>query len=558
MYSGLIQTFDFGIGGLHTDDPNTQIPVTNLIRATNISYEGQKIQKAAGSSRLNQQAFSAGVVGAFDWWPSDIEQRLIVVLRNGQVWRSPDNGYSQAQILNALDPNQNTLQVNNQVTLVAGGAEAASNPRKLFVISGSNPIQVIAGDGQAMTSISKPSLDWPNQISNSKTENGLTTNTIQPASGIIHQGRLWVWGNLNNPHFLYASNPDDHEDFQTQEGASLNFSVYPGEFQKILTCCVFKGRMWIFKYPFGVYYLDDSDPSYLNWVIRKYSDKFGAASAHSSVEVLNDLLIANCYGSVTSYNAVQYYGGFDMADVLKNYRNFRYVRENISPNGALDRHCIYYEYKKQAFIAYRSSAGIKNDRLLMIDYDVPASANPKCAWWDKDQANCLFLRKDVNLVPRPAYGSDDGFVYLMDQVDRDNAGAGYQSDFMTPHFDFTPDQVNVMTLPRQLAEVNKLFDFLELTFENAGKWNLNVDVFIDGQFSETLAFQMSKFRGTNEAILNEDRTYDGAPLQQRLELHGSGKRIALRFYNANAGENFKLLRAQIYYRPGSQGEKDDS
>lgn len=540
MYRGICQTIDFGIGGLHTDDPNTQIPVTDLIRATNISYEGTRVTKAPGSHKFNQTALSAGIVGAYDWFPDPITQRCIAITRDGLVYRMPD-GYNQSVIPPFADTLQTNLQVTNQVTLVAGGAESGTAARKLFILSGSNPIQVIKGDAVTRYNMSMPSADW--------------TGQNQPTAGIIHHGRLWCWGNLNNPHGLYASNPDNHEDFQTFSGASLNFTVYPGEFEGILGCFVFKGRMFIYKYPFGVYYLDDSNSDYTLWQILKYTDNFGIASSHSAITVLNDLIVANAYGSITSYNAVQYYGGFDMADVLQNTRNFAYVRENIAINGNADRHAIYYENKKQAFFAYRSTSGLLNDRILFIDY---SGTNPKVAWWDKDQANCLFMRKDVNLIQRPAYGSEDGFIYLMDQEDRDVGGKAYQSDFMTPHMDLGQDQTSITALPRQLAEVNKLFDFLELTFNATGKWNLNVDVFIDGKFSETIHFPMSKFRGTNEVMTNIDRTYDGAPLQVRKNLHGTGKRIALRFYNNGLQENFELLRAQIYFRPGSQGEKADS
>ena len=269
------------------------------------------------------------------------------------------------------------------------------------------------------------------------------------------------------------------------------------------------------------------------------------------------MLIANSFGTITSANAVQYYGGFDMADVLVNTRTAKYVRENISPQGAQARYGIYYEYKKQAFFSYRSTSGLQNNRILYIDYASPQQT-PKVAWWDKDQANCLFLRKDINRVPRPCYGANDGFIYLMDQENRDVGGNGYQMDVMTPAIDFMSDVNSPMAVPNQMAEINKIFDFLEVDMECTGKWNLNVDVYIDGKFSETIQFSQSQLKGTNEVVTNIDRTYDGFPFQVRKKMHGSGKRIALRFYNNEVDHNITLLRAQIYLRQGTQGEKDAS
>lgn len=547
IYKGIVQTLNIGLGGLHTDDPDTQIPPTDMKRALNITFEGNKASKAPGALKFNQTALSGGVLEAIDWWPNDVTQRVIAVTSDGEVWKMP-NGYSQSLIPNVLDTTQNKLIIDTQAMIVQGGAETAIANRKLFIMTGNNAIQVISGDQDTRTDISLPAIDW--QTSSN------TPSTNQPFAGLIHNNRFWTWGNKNNPHMLYASNPSNHEDFQTADEATF-WSVFPGEQQGILACYVFKGRMFIFKFPSGIYYLDDTDPSTDNWIIRKYMDNFGAASAHSGATILNDMYIANSFGSITSAAAVQYYGGFDMADLLVNTRTASYVSENISPKGQIARYMISYEAKKQLFVSYRSSAGIQNDSILNVDFSSP-SQTPKVSWWNHLQPNCMFLKKDVNNIPRPCYGANDGFIYLMDQKNRSVNGNGYLMDIMTPAIDFNTAQSTVMALPAQVTEVNKIFDFLEITGEATGKWSLNVDIFIDGKFSETLQFTQSVLKGTNEFQTNIDRTYDGFPFQVRKRMHGYGKRVALRFYNNVANENITLLKAQFYIRLGSQGEKDAS
>jgi hypothetical protein len=548
-YNGIIQTIMFGQGGLQTDDPHTQIPPSNLVRAINCSYEGNKLGKAPGAIRFNSSPLSSGVVGACDWWPTDIAQRLIAVTADGNVWRIVDK-YTQSLVLNPTDTSTNTLQVNNAVSLVQCGNETGTNPKKLMIFTGNNVPQLISGDATTRTDIPLPALDW---LTNGA---GSAPSQNQPTAGILHNNRVWAWGNRNNPHQLYASNPLNHGDFQTLNEATF-WPVYPGEHQAILGCYVFKGRLFIGKYPFGIYYLDDSDPSYANWVIRKYTDSWGFASSHAGVEALNDLLIANSYGTITSATAVLNYGGFDMADLLVNTRTANYVRDYMNPLGNLSRQGIYYEKKKQVFFSYRSTASTYNDQLLYIDYSNPQQT-PKIAWWNHLQPNCLFLRRDVNYVPRPWYGANDGYLYMMDQKNDDVAGNAYTMDIMTPAIDFVQDQQSVMALPGQLGEINKFFDFLELTIECTGKWNLSCDVFLDGKFSRTIQFTQSKLHGTNEFQLNADRTYDGFPFQIRKKLYGRGKRIAFRFYSSGLDQNITLLRGQVYFRIGSQGEKDAS
>lgn len=530
------------MGGLHTDDPDTQIPPTDLKRANNITYEGNKVSKAPGAIRFNSTALSSSVVEAIDWWPSSILQRLIAITSDGQVWRLIDK-FTQSTVQNTTDTTQANLLINQQAMIVQGGAEVSGNNRKLFIFTGNNVVQVISGDATTRYNMSLPALDW--------------TKRNQPTAGLIYNNSLWAWGNQNNAHTLYASNPGNHEDFQTNSLASV-WPVYPGEGQGILACYVFKGRLFIFKYPDGLYYLDDSaGPTFSSWVIRKYMDNFGAASAHSGITVLNDMFVANSFGTITSANAVQYYGGFDMADVLVNSRNSLFVREYMSPMGNTARYGIYYEQKKQAFFSYRSTSSTYNDQILYIDFAGPQQQQ-KMAWWNHLQPNCLFLRKDVNLVQRPWYGASDGYLYQMDQVNRDVNGNGYLMDIMTPSIDFATSQTSTMQLPGQLSEVEKIFEFLELTLECTGKWNLSVDVFIDGKFSETLSYSQSLLKGTNEFVTNVDRAYDNFPFQVRKRLHGFGKRLAFRFYNSGVDQNISILRAQVYMRFGTQGEKDAS
>lgn len=548
-YEGQVQSIFFGQGGLQTDDPDTQVPAANLVRALNVTYEGNRLSKAPGAIRYNKVALSSGILGALDWWPSDILQRTIAVTSDGSVWRLI-NQIEQGLVLNPTNASQNTLQVNNSVMLVEGGGEVAMANRKIFIFTGNNPVQVISGDATTRTNIALAALDWLNPDS--------TPGPNQPTAGVIHNNRLWTWGNRNNPHTLYASNPEDHEDFQTLNVATF-WPVYPGEHQAILACYVFKNRLFIFKYPFGIYYLDDSDPSIQNWAVRKYLNNFGAASSHGGTEVLNDFWFANSFGTITSATAVLNYGGFDMGDVLVNTRTARYVRENMNPLGNVTRQAICYEAKKQVFFTYRSTSSTYNDQLLYIDMDAPGqSSSPKVAWWNHLQPNCLFLKRDINYVPRPWYGANDGFLYQMDQKNSDVNGVAYTMDIMTPSIDFAMVQQSPMTIPGQFTDINKLFDFLEIDMECSGKWYLNCDVFIDGKFSETILFTQSLLHGTDEFVGDIDRTYGTAPFSIRKKLHGSGKRIAFRFYSSGLDQNITLLRGQIYYRFGSQGEKDSS
>lgn len=526
-YKGQSFTVPMGMEGLSTDDNQGRIPFTSLIRAKNISLIKGVVEKEPGSRRWNLFAMPAGVAGTFDWFPSPTVQRLIVVTKDGVVRRFLDAEAST--IVTASGSAPTTLTgITNQVTLVAGGSELAGRERKLFMFSSANQPQIIKGDATIRTNLATPTADWLNS---------------NPTFGLIHRGRMIAFGNQSDPHRIYISTPNDHEDF-TGSGA-LQFPVYPGEGEGLMSGYVFRGRLFLYKAPTGVYYLDDTDPDPLNWGVKKMSSTFGAASAHSAVAVLNDLFVANSTGSVTSLSATQSFGDIDSGDLLRILRNEGYMRDTTTQAGTQDRHTIYYENKKQAYFTYRSAGGIQNDRIMVVDFNLPS---PRIVWSEKDQANCLGMKKDSLGIERPIYGSEDGYIYEMDREDREVNGVGYEGEFQTPHMDFGGQDPG-------LAEKNKLFDFLEVTFEETGNWPLSIDVFVDRQFTETLNFTLTKDSFLNNFYLNQDSSVGRMSQSFRIPLHGSGRRISLRCYNSGLRQNFKIAALTVYFRLAGDAQK---
>ncbi len=529
-YQGNAAIVPLGIGGLHTDDPHTLIPATNLILANNVSMNRGLLEKEPGSKRYNKTAFGAGIRAVFDWWPNEAIQRLIVVAGNGLVYKMADQ-FTQTQITAdpASEETPAALSPNNQCHIISCGQESVDRDRKLMILTGRDPIQVISGDGTTRANISAPAADWD--------------GSNQPSFAFMHRGRVVAFGNPNDPHRVYISDDDDHESFSS---GGAQYSVYPGEGERLFSGFVYKGRAFLLKYPNGVYFIDDTNPNVSQWGIVKVSSTFGAASAHPAVEALDDLIISNATGSLTSLNAVSAFGDVKSGDVLSSLRNESYMRNTTSPNGNLDRWALYYEDKKLAMFTYRSSGGTSNDRILYLD--VSNQQGARVMWGTKDQANCLALMKDIYGVQRPIYGSEDGYVYQMDQVDRNVGGEAYTAEFQTPHMDFASgDPIR--------SESNKLFQHLELVFEPTGRWNVYVEVYIDGVYSETIPFMVSHGPVLGDFKLGRDRLTDRTPRSSMKPLHGMGKRISLRVYNEGLGENFRLTSMRVYYKYSGKQQK---
>lgn len=550
-YAGQVGIIQLGNGGLHTDDPQNKIPPTDLINATNIQLYHGYIEKCGGSLPYNQSPLPVGVVAIIDWWPDAITQRVIAVCRDGRVYRYRNGYLPFSEVTPAANSNPSTtpnvpatLQASTQTVMVPGGAEATGNPRKLFIFSGSTP-QVIVGDGTTRRNLNAPAFDWAGPTAT-------TFGVNQPYFGIVYRNALWCFGNSNNPHTAYRSSETDQEDFQS---ASAGFyTVDSGYSERLMTAFVYKSALYVVKYPQGLYQLIDSDPSPANWYFVQIQAEFGAASQHASAPVINDIFIANQNGMISSATAVLAFGNLKAGEVLYNLRNENYVRENMAQNGLMSRHSIYYSDKHIFMSTYQSAGGIKNDRILYID--LSNQQLYRVYWGDKDQANCLGLKKDSFGIQRPFYGSDDGFIYEMDHEDRNVNGNAYTMDFQTPHTDLgfiAQAYQTVGSVNQYIGDMTKIYDFLEIDYEPTGDNYLTVECILDGRSAKTLQFNLNGNKSNlDQFILDENNTDPVTLKQSRLSLGLSGRRISFRCTNSNLGENCRIAALNVYFRVSGQ------
>lgn len=517
-YTGNIALIPLGDFGLLTDVSPSQVPRGALIRATNISYETGCVTKAPGSFQYNTQILPAGIISIIDYWPDPYSQRLIAACSNGSIYRDiGDRVFSSAVAIKT-----GLMNLDSRSVFIVGGSELALSPKKLFYFSSTNQVQVLSGDGTSFANISSPAADW------------VTPN--YPTCALIHRNRMWAFMGQRS----YASDTANHENFLSNY---LTSSVFPGEGGSITGAFVFKSRLFVFKEGGFVYYLDDSDTDSDNWVWLKLASNFGLASPHGIFQVADDMIAMNESGAPVSYNAVNALGDIESADIFRLIQVQDYVRSATSLSGISQVHAMFYEAKKQVFITTRTSYRTTNNALLHIDMNKP---QPRMAIWPKDRANCLGMRKDVNKVLRPIYGSEDGYVYLMDQEDRLVGGSAYSGGFKIGHTDFR-------FLDEKIAQKNKLFDFLEIEFVPQGTWNLSVDVYLDGDFSETILFPMDvRDDGLGSFTLDTDALGREESQTIRKPLHGSGRRISFNCYQAGANQNFSIASLAVGFRVSAE------
>lgn len=532
-YKGTVAKIPVGAAGLITDIAQTNTPSAALVRATNCSFFNGYCEKEPGSRRWNSEALPSGIVALKDWWPTSEVQRLIAVTREGKVYRFRQ--FDTVSEITAVDDAPESLNGNNFVQLIAGGQEDAGMNRKLFIFTGANPVQVISGDGTTRRDIANPPADW--------------SGTDQPFMAIQHRGALYAFGNKNDPHRVYKSDETNHENFTSTNAAS--FSVFPGEGERLVGGTVYRGRLWILKYPTGLYYLNDEDQDQDNWYFVKSQETFGLVSPSGVVGFLDDFIVANQFRSLTSVSAAFQFGDIATADVFNALKNKNFSIDEISNTSQNEVQGVYYQQKQEVFFTFRGAASDENNRICRISFK--SKDAPKVSWSDKDQANCLTLVKADNKVDKPYYGSNDGFIYEMDSENRwvgddDEVQNAYAFDVLTPFIDFSE-------MNPALADQMKNFDWVELIYIPTGRFTLEMEVFIDGEFHNTLSFTVEGPSSLDAGKLNQIRTSGLAERCATQDLDGSGRRIAFRLKNDVAGENVKIIGIWIGFQVSGQEQK---
>ena len=522
-YQGHSVPIHLGALGLRTDDPMTALPPNALIKANNVSFHSGRIEKDAGSSKLNATALPTGVVAVTDWWPTPSLQRTIAVCSSGKVYR--DTGAGTFNSNTAIRDFAATLTPD--VHMCVGGQEAATNNKKLFIFTGSAQIHRITGDGAATAAISTPNVDW--------------AASGYPTFGLMYQQKMCAFGSGNNRHTIYFSLSGDHEDYNT---TPLTFPIFPGEGDGIVAGFVHLGLLFLFKKPFGVYVFDGRDPLSANWTVSKYSDSFGIQSPHAVIAALSDLIIANSFGSYTSLQSSQRFGSFEAGDILANNHLDDYIRGLFNRAGFSLTQSVYYAEKKKILFSAQSSSADTRDRMIVMDM---SREQLRISIDTKEQPNCLALKRDGNGILKPMYGDKNGFVWLMDQASYNRAGLPYLGEFQTAYTDFS-------FADPALSGKNKIFEFLDVQYVSTGTNSFYCDVYVDGKFRHTLTFNQRYGVNLGTFLLGTD-SLAGTPVSARNRkrmLSCTGNKISFRFYNGNSGEAFKIERIVCEFRPSGE------
>jgi hypothetical protein len=540
MYKGQSIMINLGSGGLMTDMPQARIAPTKLIDAKNVSLINGYAEKHPGNRPWNNTfgydaKLPSEVLSFVEYYPKSKQQQVIVLCKNGRIYRF-DNPASFTQLTAATGSPATLTMAQSPHLLVAGGLN-----RRVFVFSGNDQVQIVDAATNTYRNIQKPSPDW--------------TASAFPSYGVLFRSRLWCFGVESQPDVLYASRDGDPEDFDVAPLTPLTdpliFDVAAGDGEGISGLFVFKDTLFICKNPTGLYRLNSEGVNPANWYITKVNSDFGLAGSHGVSEMFDDVLLFNSQGTITSLAATFKFGDIETADVLNQLGCERYFRQDVSNFNSSQVSGVYYAEKKQFYFSYTSKSAQYPNRLIIGDM---FQRKPEITLKDNVQPNCLGLIKDINGISRPFYGSNDGYIYAVDDINRSLDSVSTESGFtyvaQTPHMDFSFADPNV-------GAKNKRFDFLEITFAPTGNWDLYVDVYIDSELKETIQYNLSHNRPLDSMVLDTDKVEGEYQKSIRKPLHGLGRTISFKLRAAGVSQNIKIQSLMVYFRVSDERQNKD-
>jgi hypothetical protein len=476
-----------------------------------------------------------------DYWTSASVQRLLALGSDGIAYKSSGGAFTALTMATTMADQPGSM-------IVVGGQEQAGASRKAFFFdNGVTKIQTLTGDGLSTTNFGN---NW-----NTTTNIPADWATNPPRGGVIHKERLWAWSPANAPHNIYASKLRDHENFKNAVGGSLEYvqEIGTGVGLRIAAAVSFKGMLFAFKFPRGVYFLDDTDVDFLNWRWNEISNAIGVADSPYSVIVLDDdVLFISPDGHMHFLSAVTQQG-VATSDLTPKLNLQEWTRDNIALNRLGHMASTYYPAKKLAILGLSRLASTSNDLRVFLDFSnaLEEGQTVRLSYSYRDVNRVLALRRDESDgAQRPILAEDDGLVWKMDQPSKIKVGVPNAGQ---ARYQYSPTDLS-HTDPN-LKNKRKLFDALTINFNPTGSWNLAVDSIIDGEYRETLYFSMGGGVSVLGTFMFGDPLGGGSITTSRRRMTGHGYWLSLAGWVQGEGHDFSVASHTINYRPGGEEQR---
>lgn len=341
-------------------------------------------------------------------------------------------------------------------------------------------------------------------------------------------------------NFGDVTDDDDIEiQYLAHSGAGI-FNVYPGEGERIVAGFSFAGYLFLWKYPRGIYYIDDSSPNSDNWTVKRLTQAVGMSGPLGEAQIENDILFVSSDGLPHSLSTIQEYGDAKSSALFPE-KIGGFIREKLN----IDRldHAVarYYPTKREWQLACTGKGYTYNNYRVIIDlHDIQ---NPRYRFSTRDECEAMSLVKDSENIDRLMVGDRSGFIRMIDTSSRNKDGTGYTARFET---------ADVELFPKGTRRGN--LQYVEVVFRPTGSHDLVLDIYLDGSYSQTVSVNMGSGTGgqLDSFVLGTDTLGGGNVLNTRKRIVGDTHRVRILGHNSGLNESFSVASILIGYIPGNE------
>lgn len=538
-YQGTIAPILAGQGGYNASDNFDAVPYTDLLEANNIRYDGMAWRKAGGLALYDNSAVTGtpNCVAGLDFWVDASTQFQITAWDNGKVYKETSGNIDSVELANSL------AFTNSPPVLLACGQETSGNNRKVLLFSQGQPPLSLNASANTMAALTNVPADW--------------SSTNQPMAAIMHDRRVYAFGNPAAKHALYVSAIDDHTNFLRFDLADStsdllpSFDVNSGEGEEIRALwSLGTTRLYVFKYPYGVYFVDTSSvTSYFAPINTVRTDLgIGGPKCITRVGSVGTFFIGSD-GHIYSLDLVSN-PDVDPRDAsLTGQKQFdSWIKDNVDLTKIKFAQLIWDSNRKELWAVYRSqTANGVNDLALVIDFRDPQ--NPKIAVENRGAYfGAMWLHRNTSAYTELMTSGTGGLVYKANQSTRViGASTGYDSRLRTADTDFS-------WMNQNYASYTKRFDWLEIVYNSTTNANCYIDTFIDGQYYNTYTALMGRSGAVlGSFILGTDTLATFGQARAKTKIGGIGKRFGVRLRNNSANSDFSISRLLISFVPQETG-----
>lgn len=362
-----------------------------------------------------------------------------------------------------------------------------------------------------------------------------------PRWGFMHRGRMYGGGTSDHPHDVYTSVLNNHNDYLNT--GALYFQVYPGEGDIIVGGVSWREKAYLFKFPKGIYVLDDASLDVADWGWKRVSQYVGAIGQGSIVEADDEVYFVSPNGFIHALSAVQEEGdvqssavkAMEVGSYIQQYTDFSKLNTGAWPTFANypQPQAIYYATKRKLLFAFSANPNVLSAQdfpvnKVLIGFDIHRSTpgmkviQPFVTTRDEYESFAIY-RNPTTGVPELLAGDSNGFIYKLDQTAHSKDGAGYMGSFETKEFYPYQDE--------RKANLHQL----EVTWAPDSSSNsLTIKVYMDGVLAKT------------KTLSDTDRW---------MRLDGDCRKVKIIGENNTLNSSFSVATITVFFTPGNANKR---